>query len=174
MKLKSFCTAMENINKMKRQLSEWEKIFANPIQEILLLMILIISIFCIWELDDLLKFIYNPQINTHRAFPGHLQTYTEWLVAKETQSSQLRSKKAKGLPSFFSSHSRDYQRMKTVGGSVEWFKKLQLWGQLNEVWIPTVGGLVLGQPQTSYLTLLNKIFLFWNKEKRSYRKDLRL
>ena len=28
MKLKSFCTANEKINKMKRQTSEWEKIFA--------------------------------------------------------------------------------------------------------------------------------------------------
>ena len=28
-KLKSFCTAKKIINKMKRQTSEWEKIFAN-------------------------------------------------------------------------------------------------------------------------------------------------
>ena len=29
MKLTSFCIAKENINKMKRQTSEWEKTFAN-------------------------------------------------------------------------------------------------------------------------------------------------
>ena len=29
MKLKSFCTANENINKTKRQPSKWEKMFAN-------------------------------------------------------------------------------------------------------------------------------------------------
>ena len=33
MKIKSFCTAKEIINKTKRQPTEWEKIFANDISD---------------------------------------------------------------------------------------------------------------------------------------------
>ena len=32
-KIKSFCTAKEIVNKTKRQLTEWEKIFANDISD---------------------------------------------------------------------------------------------------------------------------------------------
>ena len=33
MKLKTFSTAKETINKIKRQLTEWEKIFANDVTD---------------------------------------------------------------------------------------------------------------------------------------------
>ena len=36
-KLKSFCTAKETVSEMKRQPSEWEKIFSNEATDIVLI-----------------------------------------------------------------------------------------------------------------------------------------
>ena len=32
-KIRSFCTAKDTVNKTKRQLTEWEKIFANDVSD---------------------------------------------------------------------------------------------------------------------------------------------
>ena len=100
----------DTVKRMKGNLQkEQEKIFAKHMQ-----WLLIITGFHICELDCLLKCTYNPQINTHRAFPGWLKTYAGQV---EMQSSQPRSTKAMALPSVFSSLREIHQRVKTVGGS---------------------------------------------------------
>ena len=78
----------------------------------------------------MLKFIYNSRINTQ----SFLWSFTDIVPSQ----GQKRPRVCFLFPTL-----RDYQKMKTVGGSAEWFKKLQFRGWLDGVGISAVGGLVV-------------------------------
>ena len=64
MKLKSFCTAKETINKTKRQPTEWEKIFTNHVTDKGLVSNIYKHLMCIKTANNPIK-IWAENLNRH-------------------------------------------------------------------------------------------------------------
>ena len=76
----SFCTAKETINKMNRELSEWEKIFANHVFD-----------------KDLVSKIYKELIQVNSKKPNNLiKKWAERLNSHFSKDTQMANRYLKG------------------------------------------------------------------------------